>query len=287
MPWRRLTARTSVRAAATSLAIAAAGAALLWWLVPDSTFVRSWMPNIVTDLASIAVGITLVEWILRRERQERAKPQLVPILREIASIVRGLAGDAWVDYAMTHVANYETPPRRVEEIVAHWQRGLRPKTPHPSRRRRRSSLPRQRASPSSSSSSRASGRRSTTPSSAPPFVRSARPRSKALLRIVSMNPVGVIQRGPFDPVAKLRKEREDLAEFAPYMLGFVTAFVRVANHFRIENTRVLADDNPPGRRSRRCRDHFAASENGTTGRIEVYGDVRQGKEFLRSHAVSL
>jgi hypothetical protein len=102
-----------------------AAAAMLWWRATDADWIDAWMPNIITGLLAIAVTITLVEGIIQREGRERVKPQLNPILRDIGIQLRSLVAAVAVDYVATHHGNYERLPNHADEVIAHWQGGLR------------------------------------------------------------------------------------------------------------------------------------------------------------------
>jgi hypothetical protein len=86
-------------------------------------FADDWMPNVATAALGLAGTITLVEWILRRERAERLKPRRELVLGRMGLDIRLFATTVAIDYAETHRATYEPIPATVLETLELWRDG--------------------------------------------------------------------------------------------------------------------------------------------------------------------
>jgi hypothetical protein len=79
-----------------------AAAALFVWVHWDIDRLDAWMPNIVIGLIAVAVTVTLVEGIVRREEQERVGPRVQGVLAQLGPPFRWFTTQVLMDYGMTH-----------------------------------------------------------------------------------------------------------------------------------------------------------------------------------------
>jgi hypothetical protein len=80
-----------------------------------------WMPNAATDATSIAVTITIIEGILRRDARRRLEPRVQRAYEYIAGELEFFAYSVAREYAHTHDESYTRPPSSQLRILAqHW-----------------------------------------------------------------------------------------------------------------------------------------------------------------------
>jgi hypothetical protein len=84
------------------LVVVAAVAVVLY----DHHDLRAWTPNIATSALSIAITVTIVSWIVRREARRRIQPRVERTLYWIGLGYRGFLHAILIDYAGTHHATF-------------------------------------------------------------------------------------------------------------------------------------------------------------------------------------
>jgi hypothetical protein len=76
---------------------------------------HDWMPHIAATAATVALTVTLVEWILRKEAEERLRPRRSAMFADLSQCLYELLRVAAWDYALTHVSSFkEIPPKPLE-----------------------------------------------------------------------------------------------------------------------------------------------------------------------------
>lgn len=104
------------------VAAAVCGLITVWAVVMHETtsVATEWMPHIAAGAATIALTVTLVDLILRREAEERLRPwrELVYLKAENAlwECVEWIA----LDYAETHLASFKEIPTDGVGLLDHW-----------------------------------------------------------------------------------------------------------------------------------------------------------------------
>jgi len=84
-----------------------------------------WTPAVVVGLVTVAVTVTLVEGILRRELTERIRDRVVQGLRHVSGTLHVLADFVLWDYVDMHSGeSYVRPPAELRALLAHWKAGL-------------------------------------------------------------------------------------------------------------------------------------------------------------------
>jgi len=66
--------------AATAFATVAVAAIVGWFGARESGWVDAWLPNVATSALSIAVTITIVDRIIRREAARKLRPRVERVL---------------------------------------------------------------------------------------------------------------------------------------------------------------------------------------------------------------
>jgi len=100
--------------AAVALVGVAIVASVLWsrWKFFDQL-----APNVITEALAIAVTITAVEWIVRREAQERLLPRTQDVLYWMGLDFRLFTQSIVHDYAVTHIGAIKPIPRDALELI--------------------------------------------------------------------------------------------------------------------------------------------------------------------------
>ena len=86
----------------------------------DHHELRAWTPNIATSALSIAITITVVSWIVRREARRRIQPRVERTLYWIGLGYRGFLHAIVIDYAGTHHATFKPIPVTAPEMMELW-----------------------------------------------------------------------------------------------------------------------------------------------------------------------
>jgi hypothetical protein len=103
--------------AAVVLTLIAVGAAVAY-LAADA--VDAWMPNVAIGAVSIAITITLVEGIVRREARVRLRPRLERTANGLRNVLEGFCVSATLDYADTHLRGYRPIPTEMLSFLEQW-----------------------------------------------------------------------------------------------------------------------------------------------------------------------
>jgi hypothetical protein len=85
------------------------------WLLTEAA--DEWMPNVATTAIGIATTITFVEWIVRREKEERLRPRTERVLYWLGLDIRLFAVSLLHDYASTHIDSYRSPSMDVMALI--------------------------------------------------------------------------------------------------------------------------------------------------------------------------
>lgn len=80
-----------------------------------------WWPNLATMTIEIAATITVVEWLVGRERRERLQPRTERTYYWLGLGIRTFAGTVMHDYAVTHAATYRGIPDDILALIDQWQ----------------------------------------------------------------------------------------------------------------------------------------------------------------------
>jgi hypothetical protein len=107
---------------AAAAAFAALGTAT-WWAWHQhahNTFIRNWAPNIGTDFFAAAVTLTVVQAILARHEQERARPLSTSAVTRLRSMLAEITAGIGTDYSETHRANRKPLPANALEVLDIW-----------------------------------------------------------------------------------------------------------------------------------------------------------------------
>jgi hypothetical protein len=103
--------------AATALVVLALGAWATWrW----SNVADAWMPGVATSAIAIAVTITLVQGIIRREEKRRLRPRVEDVIGWLRSDLFDFAQSAVIDYAGTHLHTFETIQPDLLSFLEQW-----------------------------------------------------------------------------------------------------------------------------------------------------------------------
>jgi hypothetical protein len=106
-------------------------AALAWalWYRADrwptaESFLSSWMPNIGTDFAIIAITIVGIERIQEKAKRDRNQPLIDWFHEGIQVGLRGFAETAVEDYRLTHKSTSAPVLESIADLIAFWAEGL-------------------------------------------------------------------------------------------------------------------------------------------------------------------
>jgi hypothetical protein len=100
--------------AALALVGVAVIASVLWW---RWEFFDQLAPNVITEALGLAVTVTAVEWIVRRQSQERLLPRTQDVLHWMGLDFRLFTMSVVHDYAVTHVGAIKPIPRDALELI--------------------------------------------------------------------------------------------------------------------------------------------------------------------------
>jgi hypothetical protein len=98
------------------LLLVAAGAIILY----DRRELRAWDPNIVVSAISIAITITVVSWIVRREARERIRPRVERTLYWMGLSFSSFLSAIITDYSGTHYKTFKPIPGTASEMLDLW-----------------------------------------------------------------------------------------------------------------------------------------------------------------------
>ena len=90
---------------------------VVWFTAGGS---QPWTPPIVVGAITSAVTITVIEEVVRHEERQRTKPRVDDVLFRIGSGLRALVFAIVVDYAGTHLHNFQEIPASVLELIDLW-----------------------------------------------------------------------------------------------------------------------------------------------------------------------
>jgi hypothetical protein len=91
--------QVTVRGLAAGLCVIAIVAVLVFAF---TNVLDAWMPNVATSALAIAVTITVVEQLIRREEQQRLQPRIQGSLNRLGRLINDFALMVWRDYVSTH-----------------------------------------------------------------------------------------------------------------------------------------------------------------------------------------
>lgn len=97
------------------VAIAVAAVALY-----DHHKLRAWMPNIATSAASVAITVTIINGIVRREAHRRLRPRVAAALQSLSGWVQSFSGFVVLDYGSLHVGASKRIPKSASEMFDLW-----------------------------------------------------------------------------------------------------------------------------------------------------------------------
>jgi hypothetical protein len=78
---------------------------------------REWAPNIAASAFALAITITVVEWIVRREARARIRPRVERVIYWMGLAFRGAIV---IDYAGTHRDSFKPIPEKGLEMIDLW-----------------------------------------------------------------------------------------------------------------------------------------------------------------------
>lgn len=81
---------------------------------------REWAPNIAVTAFALAITITVVEWILRREARARLRPRVERVGQSIEVAFESFISGVCIDYAATHGARYYEIPDNAIDMLNLW-----------------------------------------------------------------------------------------------------------------------------------------------------------------------
>jgi hypothetical protein len=89
----------------------------IWWAF---AFLDDLAANFIADAIAIAITITAVEWIVRRQAQERMRPRTEDVLYWMGLDFRLFTSSILFDYATTHISEIRPIPRDALELIDLW-----------------------------------------------------------------------------------------------------------------------------------------------------------------------
>jgi hypothetical protein len=101
-----------------------AGAVLVAWLAADADWFDDWIANVVVGLVSVAVTITLVEWIVQQEAKRRFEPRVERALRAVGSSYRMMVRVLALDYKATHNETFRRIDTTSLGVLGLWDTGV-------------------------------------------------------------------------------------------------------------------------------------------------------------------
>jgi len=122
-PRRRLplVGRRRVRLTVLGLAMGLCGLAVVAVLVfAFSDVLDAWMPNVATSALAIAITITVVDRLIRREEQQRVRPRVQGSLNQLDRLVNDFALAVYRDYVDTHERVDLAPGGDTIELLDRW-----------------------------------------------------------------------------------------------------------------------------------------------------------------------
>jgi hypothetical protein len=127
--WRRLTAWAGphLKRSTTWFAVGFLGlAGLCAWLYGlTGATGKAWLPAIAVGLATLALTITFVDWIVRREKSVSERPRVVQALNRLSGQLYALGDFVLHDYGAMHPGDsYEEPPRSLRGLLKLFADGL-------------------------------------------------------------------------------------------------------------------------------------------------------------------
>jgi hypothetical protein len=78
------------------------------------------MPNVATALAVLAVTVSAVEWIVRREAQRRMRPRVEIVMTDLRLRLSSFAHSVAMEYGGTHLWTFRPIPKDVIAFLDHW-----------------------------------------------------------------------------------------------------------------------------------------------------------------------
>jgi hypothetical protein len=86
----------------------------------DHHKLRAWTPTIATSALSIAITVTVISWIVRREARRRIQPRVERTLYWMGRGFRGFLSAIIIDYAGTHHATFKPIPATAPQMIELW-----------------------------------------------------------------------------------------------------------------------------------------------------------------------
>lgn len=108
------------RAAAIAFGLAAGAATWGYFVSGAGSDARAWLPSAATAFATIALTVSLVEAIVRRESRIRLAPRVDRAMRDVGSAFRMLVRSIAWDYKATHIDTFEPLPAQSLAVLDHW-----------------------------------------------------------------------------------------------------------------------------------------------------------------------
>ena len=90
-------------------------------LASVSNWLKDWMPNVATELGSLALTIVVVDSVVGFQTRRRIKPRLDAVFSDITGDFRRLVEAVAIDYIETHVESFKTIPRDMRAILQQWE----------------------------------------------------------------------------------------------------------------------------------------------------------------------
>jgi hypothetical protein len=86
-----------------------------------SNWLKDWMPNVATELGSLALTIVVVDSVVGFQTRRRIKPRLDAVFSDITDDCRRLIEAVAIDYIETHVDSFKPIPRDMRAILQQWE----------------------------------------------------------------------------------------------------------------------------------------------------------------------
>ena len=114
---------------ALALCLLAACSAVLWAVTESAD---DWLPNVATTALGIAVTITVVESIIRREASARVRPRTESVLYWLGLDIRMFTWSLIGDYTETHLHTFQPIPNDLFDLIDRWKTDPEdtPRQPH-------------------------------------------------------------------------------------------------------------------------------------------------------------
>ena len=107
---------------ARSLAIVCVLLAFVGVWVDSKDWLTAWMPNVVVGAITVALTITVIEWVIRTERRRALRPRFDYLLDGLGPVLRikGMLQEIVTDYTQVHLSNYRDIPDNGLAMIEQW-----------------------------------------------------------------------------------------------------------------------------------------------------------------------